>query len=146
LLIAAARGLPSRPTGDHVQVDLRVQTLEVQRGRDEAAVQGQQRDDRLDRSTPCRRNKRADVVRRVRELEDQRDAGIALTSGRGLSVEQWMNLWLDTIASRKVRPSTLAGYRSCLKRINLHVGHHRLDKLQPEHLEAFFARLEAITG
>jgi integrase len=54
-----------------------------------------------------------------------------------------MNTWLDTIASRKVRPSTLAGYRTCLKRINPVLGHHRLDKLQPEHLEAFYTRLEA---
>ena len=87
--------------------------------------------------------KRADAVRMVRELEEQRDAGVVLPSGRGVSVEQWMNTWLDTIASRKVRPSTLAGYRTCLKRINLVLGHHRLDKLQPEHLEAFYTRLEA---
>jgi integrase len=87
--------------------------------------------------------KRADVVRRVRELEEQRDAGIVLASGRGLTVQQWMTLWLDTIASRKVRPSTLAGYRTCVNRINRHLGHHRLDKLQPEHLEAFYTRLEA---
>src|SRR4051794_4847452 len=87
--------------------------------------------------------KRADVVAKVRELEEQRDAGIVLASGRGLTVEQWMTLWLDTIASRKVRPSTLAGYRTCLKRINLHLGHHRLDRLQPEYLEGFYARLEA---
>jgi integrase len=66
-----------------------------------------------------------------------------LPSGRGVTVEQWMNLWLGTIASRKVRPSTLTGYRTCLKRINLVLGHHRLDKLQPEHLEAFYTRLEA---
>ena len=87
--------------------------------------------------------KRADAVRMVRQLEEQRDAGVVLTSGRGVSVEQWMNTWLDTIASRKVRPSTLAGYRTCLKRINPVLGHHRLDKLQPEHLEAFYTRLEA---
>jgi integrase len=87
--------------------------------------------------------KRADAVRMVRQLEEQRDAGVVLTSGRGVSVEQWMNTWLDTIASRKVRPSTLAGYRTCLKRINPVLGHHRLDKLQPEHLEAFHTRLEA---
>ncbi len=59
--------------------------------------------------------KRTDVVRMVRELEEQRDAGVVLPSGRGVSVEQWMNTWLDTIASRKVRPSTLAGYRTCLR-------------------------------
>lgn len=86
--------------------------------------------------------KRADAVRMVRELEDQRDAGITLASGRGITVEQWMTLWLDTIAARKVRPSTLTGYRTCLKRIKLHLGHHRLDKLQPEHLESFYTRLE----
>src|SRR4051794_7589459 len=66
--------------------------------------------------------KRADVVRRVRELEEQRDAGIVLASGRGLTVQQWMSLWLDTIASRKVRPSTLAGYRTCVNRIGRHLG------------------------
>jgi integrase len=87
--------------------------------------------------------RRADVVRMVRELEEQRDSGVVLPSGRGVTVEQWMNLWLETIASRKVRPSTLTGYRTCLKRINLVLGHHRLDKLQPEHLEAFYTRLEA---
>src|SRR3712207_1703442 len=86
--------------------------------------------------------KLADVVRMVRELEEQRDAGVVPPSGRGVTVEQWMNLWIDTIASRKVRPSTLVGYRTCLKRINLVLGHHRLDKLQPEHLEAFYTRLE----
>ncbi len=86
--------------------------------------------------------RRADVVRMVRELEDQRDAGIVLTTGRGLTVGQWVQLWLDTIAARKVRPSTLAGYRTCVARITLHLGHHRLDRLQPEHLEAFYSRLQ----
>jgi hypothetical protein len=58
----------------------------------------------------------------LRELEEQRDSGVVLPSGRGVTVEQWMNLWLETIASRKVRPSTLTGYRRCLKRINLVLG------------------------
>ncbi len=85
--------------------------------------------------------RRADVVRQVRELEEQRDAGIVLAGGRGLTVEQWMTLWLDTIAARKVRPSTSAGYRTCLNRIVPRLGHHRLDRLQPEHLEAFYIGL-----
>src|SRR3712207_5243207 len=62
--------------------------------------------------------KRADAVRMVRQLEEQRDAGVVLTSGRGVSVEKWMNTWLDTIASRKVRPITLAEDRTCLNRIS----------------------------
>jgi integrase len=72
-----------------------------------------------------------------------RSAGLCRSSGLLALLEEWMNLWLETIASRKVRPSTLTGYRTCLKRINLVLGHHRLDKLQPEHLEAFYTRLEA---
>src|SRR3954453_23765662 len=87
--------------------------------------------------------KLADVVRQARDFEDQRDAGITLASGRGLTVQQWMTLWLDTIASRKVPARPLAAYRTCVNRISRHLGHHRLDKLQPEHLEAFYTRLQA---
>jgi integrase len=36
----------------------------------------------------------------------------------------------------------LAGYWTCVNRINLHLGHQRLDKLQPEHLEVLYTRLE----
>ena len=50
--------------------------------------------------------KRADVVAQVRLLEEQRDAGVVLATGRAPTVEQWMTLWLDTIASRRIRPST----------------------------------------
>ena len=86
--------------------------------------------------------KRTDVVRMVRVLEDQRDTGNVIASGRGVTVEQWMTVWLETIAARKVRPSTLAGNRTCL-RVTLHRGHDRLDRLQPEHLEAFYTRLQS---
>jgi len=87
-------------------------------------------------------DKRAEVVRRVHELEEQREDGIVLVEGRALSVEQWMTLWLDTIAARRVRPSTLVGYRTCGKRIDTQLGHLRLDRLQPEHLERFYRQLD----
>ena len=87
-------------------------------------------------------DKRAEVVRRVHELEEQREDGIVLADGRALSVEQWLTLWLDTIAARRVRPSTLVGYRTCGKRIDTQLGHHRLDRLQPEHLERFYRQLD----
>ncbi|MCW2605485.1 MAG: Integrase [Frankiales bacterium] len=85
---------------------------------------------------------RAVVVGKVRALEQQRDAGVALTAGQSLTVAAWLEHWVETIAARKVRPSTLEGYRS---RIRLYMvpalGHHRLDRLQPEHLEAFYGEL-----
>src|SRR5215218_3548652 len=60
--------------------------------------------------------KRADVVRRVRELEEQRDAGIVLTSGRTMTVEQWLDHWLTAIAVRRLRPKTYGNYASNVRR------------------------------
>ncbi len=87
--------------------------------------------------------RRVDVVAKVRDLERQRDSSVAHEAGRVPTVADWLEHWLDTIAARKVRPRTLEGYRSKLR---LHVvpalGHHRLDRLQPEHVEAFYAECE----
>ncbi len=87
--------------------------------------------------------KRAEVVRKVRALEQQRDSGIAQAAGRAPTVAEWLGHWLDTIAIRKVRASTLQGYRGRVStRIVPALGHHRLDRLQPEHLEAWYLELE----
>jgi integrase len=88
--------------------------------------------------------KRADVVRRVRELEEQRDAGIRLAGGRTMPVEQWLEHWLTAIAVRRLRPKTYENY-SCNVRRHLVrlLGHHRLDRLQPEHVEAAWGQLSA---
>lgn len=87
--------------------------------------------------------RRVDVVAKVRDLERQRDSSVAQEAGRASTVADWLEHWLDTIAARKVRPRTLEGYRSKLR---VHVvpalGHHRLDRLQPEHVEAFYAECE----
>lgn len=88
--------------------------------------------------------KRPDVVRRVRELEEQRDAGIRLAAGRTMTVGDWLNHWLTTIAVQRLRPKTFENY-SCNVRRHLVrlLGHHRLDRLQPEHLEAAWAQMAA---
>jgi integrase len=85
--------------------------------------------------------KRADVVAKVRALEKKRDAGTVLESGSGaLTVGAWLDHWLTTIAVRRVRPSTLVGYESKVKvHLKPALGHHQLERLQPEHLEGFYA-------
>lgn len=55
--------------------------------------------------------RRGDVVARVRALEQKRDAGTAGGSSRSMSVAVWLEHYLDNIAARKVRPSTLTRYR-----------------------------------
>lgn len=85
--------------------------------------------------------KRADVVAKVRALEKKRDAGIVMEAGAGsLTLGAWLDHWLATIAARRVRPRTLVGYESKAKvHIKPALGHHQLERLQPEHLEAFYA-------
>lgn len=85
---------------------------------------------------------RADVVRKVRVLERRRDEGTVPTAGR-ITVAQWLDHWVTTIAPRRLRPKTLDGYQSAVRnRLKPALGHHRLDRLLPEHLEAFYRRCE----
>jgi integrase len=68
------------------------------------------------------------------------------TDGLAPTLEAWLTHWLDTIAAPRLRPSTLATYRGYVRnRVVPNVGRHRIDKLQPEHLEALYAQL-AVDG
>src|SRR3954447_14804531 len=86
--------------------------------------------------------KRADVGAKVRAIETKRDAGMVEAAGRAPTVGEWLDHWLDHIAARKVRARTLESYQSTV-RLHLRpgVGHQRLDRLQPEHLERLYAAL-----
>ncbi|MGY1713082.1 tyrosine recombinase XerC [Geodermatophilus sp. SYSU D01106] len=88
--------------------------------------------------------KRTDVVAKVCELARRRDAGTAGAAGRGSTVAQWLDHWLDTIAARKVRPSTSARYRQLVgNQLAPGIGHHRLDRLQPEHVTKLYGGPQA---
>jgi integrase len=99
-----------------------------------------------DDGNPDRRHvKRAtekEVIDAVRELERQRDSGRVRKAGRVWTVEKWLTHWVENIAAPTVRPTTMVGYRaSVYKHLNPGVGAHRLDRLQPEHLEKLYARM-----
>jgi integrase len=58
------------------------------------------------------------------------------------TVGEWLTYWVENIAAPNVRENTAAGYRVA---VNTHlipgVGAHRLDKLEPEHLERFYRKM-----
>jgi integrase len=85
----------------------------------------------------------AQVTRKVQDLERQRDAGTPAKPGKPLTVAAWMDTWLTTIAPRTVAQSTLdSTYEPKVRRwIIPRLGKHRLDRLQPEHLDAFYTWL-----
>jgi integrase len=88
--------------------------------------------------------RRDDVLQKVRELERRRDEGAGFLTGRQVTVASWLEHWLDTIAAQKVRPSTLQRYRQLVAhQLVPKIGHHRLDRLQPEHVERMYAELLA---
>lgn len=77
-----------------------------------------------------------EAVRKLAALrrEIAASGGVAVDSH---TVETWMAHWLDDIAPRRVRPSTLAGYRSKARNyIVPEIGRHRLAKLTPQHVRA----------
>jgi integrase len=100
-------------------------------------------DGRPDRRHVMRKN-RAEVVKAVRELEQQRSKGSVRDAGRLWTVGEWLTYWAETIAAPVVRENTLNGYRVAI-RVHLipGVGAHRLDRLEPEHLEKLYARMIA---
>lgn len=62
-----------------------------------------------------------------------------------IRLSDFVDIWMKDYASQQLRPTTLAGYRQYLKRIIPALGHIRLEKLQPHHLQSFYNNL-AETG
>ena len=100
-----------------------------------------------DDGSPDRRHRKSrtetEVTRKVQELEAKRTAGQAEKPGRPLTVAAWFETWLTTIAPRTVSQSTIdSTYEPKVRRwIIPRLGKHRLDQLQPEHLDAFYTWL-----
>jgi integrase len=87
---------------------------------------------------------RLEAAQKLRALQAKRDTGTATEAGRPPTLDAWLQHWLNNIAAHKVRAKTLQGYRGMIGfRISPVLGHHRLDRLQPEHIEAFYAELRA---
>ncbi len=90
------------------------------------------------------RKTEAEVIRAVRELERDRDAGTIRKAGQTWTVATWLIFWLDHIAAPNVRENTAAGYRVAVtKHLIPGLGAHRLEKLQPEHIEKLTRKMQA---
>jgi integrase len=99
-----------------------------------------------DDGKPDRRHVRGrteqEVRKKARAIEKARDEGRLPKPGQGWTVEQWLTHWMENIAAPTVRPTTLTGYRFAInKHLVPAVGAHRLDRLEPEHLEKVYVRM-----
>lgn len=82
---------------------------------------------------------RREVADKLRAAAAARDSGTLVVTDSRQTVGDWLEFWLESIAASKVRPSTLHSYRGYVRnRIVPALGRHRLNRLQPEHLEEFY--------
>ncbi len=80
---------------------------------------------------------RKEVQEKLRAALRDLDSGLDLTAGRQ-TVGQFMVQWLEDVARPKLRPSTLKSYESYVRvHIIPTLGHHRLTKLTPQHIQTF---------
>jgi hypothetical protein len=86
---------------------------------------------------------RAEVVKKVRALEKQRDQGTAPKVGQRYRVHAWLTYGVENIACPpNVSENAHSGYEVDV-RVHLipGIGEHWLDKLTPKHLEKLYAKM-----
>lgn len=84
----------------------------------------------------------AEVEERIDELLDQKRTGAVVKPGRGMTVEQWLTLYLETVAPRRCDPTTIYDYRSkCRNWVYPVVGATRVDRLRPDQLDEVYLRM-----
>ena len=85
---------------------------------------------------------KAAVVARVRQLERDRDNGKVRRIGQRWTVESWLQQWLENIARPSIRDSSFNAYRIAVnKHLIPGLGKHRLERLEPEHLENLYRKM-----
>ncbi len=81
-----------------------------------------------------------EVTRKVQVLEQQRESGTAPKPGQKPTMAQWAKTHLTDIAPLKAAPGTLRNYESLARCwVIPFIGAHRIDQLEPEHLDALYA-------
>jgi integrase len=100
-----------------------------------------------DDGSPDRRHVQAktrpEVARKVAKLEQERDAGKVRKTGKVWTVEKWLNHWLENIvAPPAITENAFSAYEVAV-RVHLvpGVGKHRIDRLEPEHLEKLYRKM-----
>ena len=90
-----------------------------------------------------KRKTRPETTKAVRELEKERDAGNVRKAGQIWTVESWLVHWVENIAALHVSENTIDGYRVAVyHHLIPGLGAHRLPKLESEHLERFYKKMQ----
>lgn len=87
-------------------------------------------------------NTKSAAAVKLADLKQKHAADDLPADGKSITVEQWMNHWYRKVLPRYAKPYTVAGYNAKVNQYIIPIlGHHRLDKLTPEHIEDAWDRL-----
>jgi integrase len=80
---------------------------------------------------------RSGAAAKLNELKDRRATDDLPAVGKAVTVEEWMRYWLDRIVPRaKPAAGTVKAYNTVVGQYVIPLlGHHRLDRLTPEHID-----------
>lgn len=77
---------------------------------------------------------RAGAATKLRKLREDIEGG-TLSTSKPVTVEKWLTYWLEEIVAHRNTPNTQRTYRTYVTRYIIPLlGHHRLDRLTPEHV------------
>src|SRR5947209_17661062 len=83
---------------------------------------------------------RKEVQEQLKMALHQQQQG-TLATGPQQTVQQYLEQWLEQVHKPTIRLSSYIKYRGLLQRYILPVlGHHQLQKLTPQHVQALYAR------
>src|SRR5262245_9934039 len=84
---------------------------------------------------------RREVVEKLKAAQRAQAAGVNLAVER-MTIAQFLDRWLKEIVGRRNKVRTIDGYTQI---VNQHlkplIGHHLIDKLKPEHVQAMLNQL-----
>jgi integrase len=90
-----------------------------------------------------KRKNEGDVIRAVRGLERERDDGKVRKTGQAWTVAQWLRHWLENVVAPPVITENAFIAYEVAARVHLipGIGAHKLNKLEPEHLERLYRKM-----
>src|SRR5918998_1991159 len=93
-----------------------------------------------------KRKTEGDVIRAVRGLERERDDGKVRKAGQVWTVAQWLDHWLENVLAPPVITENAFIAYEVAARVHLvpGIGAHKLDKLEPEHLEHLYRKMTKV--
>lgn len=83
-----------------------------------------------------------EVQRQAVLFEEQCQKGQTLSGN--IKLADFIEMYFENYANKNLKKKTLVGYRGLVPIVNQALGHFRLDKIQPHHLNAFYNNLSEV--